>query len=232
MIVTIDGPAGTGKSTAAKRLAERLGFAYLDTGAMYRAAALACLQAGIGLGNEQAAGPTAEAGSFGHERECAEIVRRLNVRVADGRTWLDGEDVTEAIRTAEVTAAASVVAQIPEVRSQLVDLQRRVAAAGNFVCEGRDQGTVAFPQAECKFFITADARTRAERRRQELEQRGMTVAIDELLSQQEERDRRDQERAVAPLRPADDAIVLDTTHLSLDEVVARMEQRVRATARF
>jgi cytidylate kinase len=228
MIVTIDGPAGTGKSTAARQLAERLGFAYLDTGAMYRAVALACLRRGIVPGRDPGPSASSESLALSQQEECAQTARRIDVRVAHGRTWLDGEEVTEAIRTPEVTASASIVAQIPAVRTQLVELQRRVAAAGDFVCEGRDQGTIAFPRAECKFFITADPLTRAERRQQELEQKGTIVSIDELLGQQAERDRRDQERAIAPLRPAEDALVLDTTRLSLDEVVDRMEQRVRA----
>jgi cytidylate kinase len=213
MLITIDGPAGTGKSTAARGLAERLGFAYLDTGAMYRAVGLACLQRGV---DPQSAS------------ESAAIARSLVLQVDGRTTCLDGIDVTEAIRTPEATAAASIVAQNPAVRAQLVTLQRHTAAGGNYVCEGRDQGTVVFPQAAVKFYITAAPEVRAERRRQELAARGETVSLEQLLTQQAERDRRDQERDVAPLRPAVDAVQIDTSQLSTEEVIAQMESHVRA----
>jgi cytidylate kinase len=212
MIVTIDGPAGTGKSTAARALAERLGFSYLDTGAMYRAVGLVCLRRGIDLTDELA---------------CETLVRALDLRLSQGRVIANGADVTDDIRSAEATSAASVVAQLPAVRSALVEQQRRIAAGGDFVCEGRDQGTVAFPNAEFKFFITAAPEVRAERRRQELAAKGETLDLAELLRQQSSRDRRDQERSVAPLRPAADAMQIDTTSLTSDDVVDRMEQRVR-----
>lgn len=213
MIVTIDGPAGTGKSTAARDLAVRLGFSYLDTGAMYRAVGLACLRQNVDL-----------ADSAG----CVRIVAEIPLRLDGGRTWLGAEEVTAAIRTADATHAASLVAQVPEVRSALVQLQQRIAAGGDFVCEGRDQGTVAFPAAEVKFYVTASPRVRAERRRQELADKGQFVLLEELLQQQADRDRRDAERAVAPLRPAADALQLDTTELSSEQVVDFMERHVRA----
>ncbi len=212
MIITIDGPAGTGKSTAARGLAERLGWAYLDTGAMYRAVGLACLQRGIDLQSPDA---------------CAAVAETVAIQVDGRHTWLDGIDVTEAIRTPEASTAASIVAQIPAIRQRLVILQRQAAAHGRYVCEGRDQGTFVFPAAEVKFYVTADPEVRAERRRQELANRGAPVSLEELLVQQEERDRRDQERDVAPLRPAVDAILIDTSRLSTPEVLALLEQHVR-----
>jgi cytidylate kinase len=213
MIITIDGPAGTGKSTAARGLAERLGFAYLDTGAMYRAVGLACQQQGIDLQSADA---------------CARVAQSISIRLDGRRTWLNGTDVTDAIRTPAATVAASLVAQIPAVRAQLVNLQREMARQGRYVCEGRDQGTVVFPDAEAKFFISARPEIRAERRRQELAVKGESVPLEELLAQQTERDRRDQERQVAPLRPAPEALQIDTSELTTAEVIAAMEAHVRA----
>ncbi|MEZ6068182.1 MAG: (d)CMP kinase [Planctomycetaceae bacterium] len=213
MIITIDGPAGTGKSTAARSLAERLGFAYLDTGAMYRAVGLACLRRGVSPDDEAA---------------CGLLMRTVSISVDGQRTWLDGEDVSEEIRSLEVTSAASEVAKNGGVRAALVDLQRSIALTGDYVCEGRDQGTVAFPDAEIKFYVSATPEVRAERRRQELLTKGADVPGEELLRQITERDQRDQERAVSPLRPADDAIEIDTTDLDSEAVLARLETEVRA----
>lgn len=212
MIVTIDGPAGTGKSTAAKRLAAALGFEYLDTGAMYRAVAALCLEAEV------------ELNSLG----AAEIARTSAITFQGGRTIARGMDVTEFLRSPEVSQAASIVAQHPEVRAALVARQRELAGHLNFVCEGRDQGTVVFPQAECKFFLTASPEERARRRMEELALCGKHVPFEELLIQQRERDERDLNRSVAPLRPAADAIVIDTTAISLDDVIKRLEKEVRA----
>ncbi|QDT52021.1 Cytidylate kinase [Caulifigura coniformis] len=211
MIVTIDGPAGTGKSTAAKRLAAALGFEYLDTGAMYRAVAALCLEAEVEL-NSLAA---------------AELARTSSITFQSGRTMARGMDVTEFLRSPEVTRAASIVAQHPEVRAALVARQRELAGVLNFVCEGRDQGTVVFPQAECKFFLTASPEERAKRRMDELALCGKHVSFEEMLTQQRERDERDLNRDVAPLRPANDAIVIDTTAISLEEVLKRLEAEVR-----
>jgi cytidylate kinase len=214
MIITIDGPAGTGKSTAARGLAERLGFHYLDTGAMYRAVGLACLRASV---DPQDA------------IESARIASEIRLEQDGACTRLDGADGTDEIRTAAAASAASMIAQHPGVRDRLVDLQRRIASRGDFVCEGRDQGTVAFPDAPCKFFVTATPEVRARRRCQELLDRGESVSLEEMLAQQDERDRRDEQRAVAPLRPARDAIVIDTTSLTMDEVLDRLESIVRET---
>jgi cytidylate kinase len=212
MIITIDGPAGAGKSSAARALAGRLGIEFLDTGAMYRAVALAALRRGIDLGDETALG---------------RLVDGLVLELRPHQVLLCGEDVTSAIRTAEVTAATGPVADSPAVRRRLVQLQRRIAAGRDFVCEGRDQGTVVFPGATCKFFLTADPHERALRRQRDMAARCEAVELSAVLAAQEARDRRDAERDLAPMRPAADAIIVDSTHLRPDEVVARMEAEVR-----
>jgi cytidylate kinase len=212
MIVTIDGPAGTGKSSVARALAERLGFEFLNTGAMYRAVALACLERRIPPDDDA---------------QVADLTRRLKIRFANNRIFLDDRDVSDDIRWDEVTQAASVVASNPAVREQLVELQRQCGQGVNLVTEGRDQGTIVFPQAECKFFLTASPEERARRRLQELSAQGRDMTMAELLAQQAERDRRDETRACAPLRPADDAIRIDTSHLSLEAVVDKLAEHVR-----
>jgi cytidylate kinase len=212
MIITIDGPAGAGKSSAARALAQRLGFEFLDTGAMYRSVALAARRAGVDLADPAAA----EA-----------LVAGLRLELPAGRVLLDGEDVSAAIRRPEVTAATGAAADSPAVRRRLADLQRAIAAGRNMVAEGRDQGTVVFPDAVCKFFLVADPEERARRRQRELEARHEPVDFAALLAAILERDRRDAARDIAPMRPADDAILLDTTRLSLDEVVDRMETECR-----
>lgn len=212
MIVTIDGPAGTGKSTVARQLAARLGFDYLDTGAMYRAIAARILTAGIDADDAQ---------------RVAQLAREAKIRFVDGRTIIDGEDVTDRLRTGPTTEAASRVAQNVEVRQALVQQQRACASGRDVVCEGRDQGTVAFPEARIKFFLDAAPLVRAQRRQQELAEKGEQVELSALLAEQTARDERDQNRAVAPLRPADDAIVVDTTDLPLEEVIHRLETSVR-----
>jgi cytidylate kinase len=212
MIVTIDGPAGAGKSTAAKALAQRLGFEFLDTGAMYRAVTLAGLRADIDLTNENA---------------LATLVASLQLEMPPGRVMLNGEDVTGLIRTKEITAASGAVANSPAVRRRLVDLQRQIATGRNLVCEGRDQGTIVFPDAACKFFLVADPVERARRRQGEMARRGENLPLEEVLAAQETRDARDAARDIAPMKPAADAVLLDTTQLTLDQVVERMEQEVR-----
>ncbi len=213
MIVTIDGPAGTGKSTVARILASRLGFEFLNTGAMYRAVAYACLQQGIDLNNAQA---------VGHVPETLEIV------FANNRLILNGRDVTEEIRSQQVTQMASQVAANELVRQRLVELQRAAARGVNLVTEGRDQGTVVFDKAECKFFLTASAEERARRRQRELLEKGEAVSLEELLIQQELRDERDETRACSPLKPAADAVIIDTTPMSLEDVAAHLENLVRS----
>ncbi len=213
MIITIDGPAGAGKSSAARALAQRLGFEFLDTGAMYRSVALAALRAGVDL-----ADPDATAALL--------VNIRLEMR-PDGKVLLNGEDVSAVIRTEEVTAATEASANSPLVRQRLTEVQRTIAAGRNIVCEGRDQGTVVFPDAVCKFFLVALPEERARRRQSELEARGQAVDFTVLLAKIQERDRRDAGRAIAPMRPAVDALELDSTTLSLEEIVDRMEIECR-----
>jgi cytidylate kinase len=197
MVIAIDGPAGAGKSTVAKKVAERLEFTYLDSGAMYRAVALSTLR---------------EPG------DPAERAASLTISLADGVS-LDGEDVTAAIRTPEVSGAASQVAQDPGVRSALVEKQRELLATGDWVAEGRDIGTVVAPHAELKVFLTAAPEERARRRADELGADVETVLKDQTL-----RDEQDRSREHSPLEPAPDSIEVDTTGLSIDEVVERIAQ--------
>ena len=207
MVIAIDGPAGAGKSSVARAVATRLGFTYLDTGAMYRSVALA--------GLERAVPPAAVADSVAAGLQLGEQV------------LLDGRDVTAAIRTPEVSEAASRAAADPAVRKAMVAAQRQIlAGSGNWVAEGRDIGSVVAPGAEVKIFLTADAQDRARRRAAELGAEVQTV-----LAEQTIRDERDRDRAVSPLRPADGAVVLDTTALTLDEVVDRIAELARAALR-
>ncbi|MFL5338647.1 MAG: (d)CMP kinase [Gemmataceae bacterium] len=212
MIITIDGPAGSGKSTTARALAGRLGFEVLDTGAMYRAVALAVLRS-----------RAAESDVAGLEA----VIAGCQLDVAPGRVLLNGEDVTGQIRTAEVTSAASRLAAVPEVRRFLVGLQRQIGRNRNMVSEGRDQGTVVFPDAARKFFLHADPAERARRRWLELRGRGVDVTLEAVLADQNARDQRDASRDASPMTPAADAVVIDTTHLTLPDVLERMEQEIR-----
>ncbi len=213
MIVTLDGPAGGGKSSTAKELARRLGFEFLDTGAMYRAVTFAALRARIDLEDEEALG---------------RLVTEMRLELTGGRVLLDDEDVTQVIRTAAVTAASRYAADSPAVRRQLVEWQRQFATGRDVVTEGRDQGTIVFPDAACKFFVVADARERARRRQRDMAARGESVPLEEVLRAQEERDRRDEARSLAPMVPAPDAVHFDTTGLTLEQVVECMEAVVRA----
>jgi cytidylate kinase len=212
MIVTLDGPAGAGKSSAAKALARRLGFDFLDTGAMYRAVTLAALRSGIDLQDQQA---------------LARLLDDFRLEMPPGRVLLNGEDVTSVIRTMAVTNGSGAIANSRVVRQHLVGLQRAIAQGRNMVCEGRDQGTIVFPDAICKFFVVADPTERARRRQGEMARRGEVQPLDEVLRVQDERDRRDAARDIAPMVPAADAITLDSTRLTLEQVVERMEQEVR-----
>jgi CMP/dCMP kinase len=211
MIVTIDGPAGTGKSTVARTLADRLGFEFLNTGAMYRAVAFACLQRQLDLADED---------------HVAEVANGLQILFSKNRLILCGVDVTEEIRGQDVTQFASIVAANPSVRKRLVALQREVGRNTNLVTEGRDQGTIVFPDAECKFFLTASAEERARRRQRELAEKGDNVPLAQLIEQQEIRDRRDENRACSPLQPAPNALLIDTTEMTLAEVAGYLEHLV------
>ncbi len=212
MIVTIDGPAGAGKSSAAKLLAERLGFRFLDTGAMYRAVALAAKQRGL---------------DWDDHAELAQLIHQLKIDVSENQVLLDGENVTDAIRTMEITSVIHHVADHVQIRAWLVDLQRRIASQGDFVTEGRDQGTVAFPDAGCKIFLTASPEERAQRRMAVQHARGELVDFVEVLQRQNERDARDQARTVGRLVPAVDAIRVDTDGKPLDQVVDELEDIAR-----
>jgi cytidylate kinase len=212
MIITIDGPAGAGKSSSARGLAKRLGFEFLDTGSMYRAVAYAALREGIALNDEPG---------------LAVLVERLHIEMPREGVVLDGCDVSREVRTARVTAATGAVADSPAVRRRLAALQRAVAAGRDMVCEGRDQGTIVFPDADCKFFLHADPRERARRRQGEMARRGEQVDLEAVLAAQEIRDARDAARDLAPMRPSPDAVVLDSTGLTADEVVALMEAEFR-----
>lgn len=213
MIVTIDGPAGAGKSSAARALARRLGFRFLDTGAMYRAVALAAHRRGHDWGDAPA---------------LAELARQLSIVLENDRVWLDGEDVTASIRTQEITGLTHFAANNPGVRAHLVELQRQAAGTDHVVTEGRDQGTVVFPQAELKVFLTASPEERARRRVRELVRRGESTTLDRVLAEQRERDDRDRLRDVGPLCPAPDAVELITDGNTPNEVVDRLEELVRA----
>lgn len=208
-IVAIDGPAGAGKSTVARQLARRLGFSMIDTGAIYRSVALVAQRRGVSWDDDEAL------------REM--LAGGLGLEFQGDRVLVGGEDVSEAIRTPEISRGASVVSARPVVRKALLQLQRDLgrAATRGAVLEGRDIGTVVFPDAEVKFFLTASDEARAGRRHAELLERGLSVPIAEVLADQRRRDRDDSERAIAPLRPAADAIRVETTGLDLEAVVER-----------
>jgi CMP/dCMP kinase len=237
LVVAIDGPAGAGKSTASRRLARRLGYALLDTGAIYRSVALIARRRGL---------------SFDDEAALAELASSLDLafipppRVAqplldtppsglprddEPRVQVAGEDVTRLIRTPEVSRDSSVVSAKPAVRAALLGIQRRLGARGGVVVEGRDVGTVVFPDAEAKFFLTADPEVRARRRAEELGRDGKQVTLEGTLADIRTRDDSDINRAAAPLRQAPDAVVLDSSTLTLDEVVDAMESAVRERLR-
>jgi cytidylate kinase len=212
-VVAVDGPVGSGKSTVARRAAARLGYVYLDTGAMYRAVGLLAIEEGVALEDEEAV---------------VALTRGARLEfVADGRLLAAGRDVSEAIRTLEIGAAASRVSALPGVRRLLVDQQRALADEGDIVMEGRDIGTNVFPDADVKFFLTARPEVRAVRRTAELRASGDHVDEDQVLAAIVERDRRDCTREVAPLRKAADAIEIDTSSLTLDEVVTAVVDAVR-----
>jgi len=212
LVITIDGPAASGKSTVARLLAERLGVSFLDTGAMYRAVTLAAIEAGVDMNDEE-------------KLLCVLDNRTFQFTVREGKmvACIDGVDVTDQIRRPEVTANARYIASAARLREKLVEMQRQFAAREKkIVTEGRDQGTVAFPDADVKFYLTADVGERARRRQAELQDRDGCENLEQIQRAIEDRDKSDEERAVGPLRPAEDAVVVDTTDLSIEEVVEKL----------
>jgi cytidylate kinase len=216
LIIAIDGPSGAGKSTLAKRLAKDLGFTYLDTGAMYRALALKILQTGTDLRDE----PALDA-----------LVARTEINLLERegalQVFLDGVDVSGMIRLPEVSQMASKASALKLVRQRMLELQRKIGQTGSVVAEGRDVGTVVFPEAEVKIFLNASLEERARRRFEELRDAGRQVSLEETLNEMRERDKRDSERALAPLRKAADAVTIDNSHLSASEVAERALEHVR-----
>ncbi|MBE7022089.1 MAG: (d)CMP kinase [Ruminococcaceae bacterium] len=212
MKIAVDGPSGAGKSTLSKDIAARLGFVYIDTGAMYRAAALACLRAGINIKE--------------HPEKAVETVRRSAIDLtaeADGQhIFLNGEDVTGLIRTPEISMGASDVSAIPEVRLCLVELQRALAETRNVIMDGRDIGTYVLPDAPVKIFLTATPETRAHRRFLELQERGTSCDYETVLADLKQRDKNDSTRAFAPLKAAEDSILVDTSALSYEESLTKL----------
>ena len=212
-LIAIDGPSGVGKSTTARRVAEHLGWQYLDTGAMYRAAALAIQRSGISLEDGAA---------------LESLLSGLELDQQAGRMFLADEDVSEAIRSPEVTRWVTPVSANARVREVLVEQQRHIGASGGWVVDGRDIGTVVFTQACCKVFLTASPEARAQRRLLELQAKGQPPIFAEVLADLQRRDQADSTRAVAPLRKADDAVELDSSGMSLDQVVAWIVARHQA----
>lgn len=212
LVITIDGPAASGKSTVARLTAQALGASFLDTGAMYRAVTLAAIKGGVDISDEN---------------KLLEVMRtsKFQFSVKDGLTkvCVDGVDVTEQIRSPEVTEKARYIASSAKIRERLVQMQRQFAAGEKkIVTEGRDQGTVAFGDADIKFYLMADIGERARRRQAELLAKGRTTSIEEIQKAIKDRDKSDQTRAVGPLRPAEDAIIIDTTNLSIEDVVEKV----------
>ncbi len=217
MIITIDGPAGSGKSTAARLLALKLNASFLDTGAMYRAVTLAAMQASVNMNDEN---------------ELLGVIKtnKFEFSVTDDETSvsINGIDFTEQIRTPQVTANARYIASVPNVREKLVEMQRQFAVSlQTIVTEGRDQGTVAFPDADLKFYLVADSAERAKRRQAQLRAKVSDQTLEQIQKAIEERDKSDKNRAVGPLKPAEDAVIIDTTHLSIDGVVQKLLSYVK-----
>lgn len=213
-VIALDGPSGAGKSTTARRVAEALGWSYLDTGGMYRCVALAVTRAGLQLGDPKV----------------PEVAAKAVIEQKGTHLFLDGEDVSDAIRTPEITKLVSPLSADAAVREVLVAQQRRIGQQGGWVVDGRDIGTVVFPNACCKVFLTATVEARASRRYRELEAKGIKTSVEEVERELAQRDHQDTTRAVAPLRKADDAWALDNGHLNIHEVVEQIVLHHRAHA--
>lgn len=221
-VITIDGASGTGKGTVSQILATRLGWMFLDSGALYRVLALAAQKHSVALDNEKALEVLAEhldVQFIAQESQSSLII-------------LEGEDVTDVIRTEKIGNAASQIAALPAVRASLLSRQRAFREAPGLVADGRDMGTVVFPDAELKIFLTASPEERALRRYNQLKERGISVTLSDLIKELRERDRRDQERTVAPLKPAEDAIRIDTDRLTVDQVVERIVSEIKRKKAF
>lgn len=218
IVVAIDGPAGAGKSTIAKLAAEKLGYAYIDTGAMYRSVAWKFLQTGKAFDEDFISGLSKT------------MLIDFKPEAKINRVFVDGTEVTEAIRTPEVTAIVSRVAAIGAVREAMVDQQRRMGEAGGVLMDGRDIGTVVFPNAQLKIFLTASVEERARRRYAEMVAKGQPVDLQQLQADIAERDKQDSERAISPLRQAEDALLLDTSDMGISEVTDRILQLVQERA--
>jgi cytidylate kinase len=217
LIITIDGPAASGKSTVARLLAERLGVSFLDTGAMYRAVTLAAMRAGVDMSDEEKLLGVMVTSDF-----------QFSVKEGKILVCINGADVSEQLRNPEITANARHIASAPKVRKKLVEMQRQFAAGQEkIVTEGRDQGTVAFADADMKFYLTAEPEERARRRQAELRAKGVIESLKKIQKAIEERDKSDENRTVGPLKPADDAIIVDTTDLSIEEVVDKLLSYVK-----
>ncbi len=215
-LITIDGPTASGKGTVAQRVAHALGWAWLDSGALYRLCALRALREGVDLDDEAG---------------LAALAATLPARFFAGRVELDGQDVSDAIRDESVGNAASRIAALPGLRRALLALQRSFRRPPGLVADGRDMGTVVFPDAQLKVFLTASAESRAERRHKQLIEKGFSATLPDLLRDLRQRDERDANRAVAPLQPAEDAVVIDSTHLDIDATVERVLRSYHARAR-
>jgi cytidylate kinase len=215
-IITIDGPSGAGKSTISKLLAAGLHYTYLDTGAMYRVVGLQVLRSGLDLEKN------------GAKERLVQLLAELDLAMAPGidgretRVFLAGEDVSETIRTPEIAMVASRASAEPEVRQKLTAMQRAIGNSGAIVAEGRDMGTVVFPAAEHKFFLDASPEERARRRQKQLAESGQHIEFEEILAQIKKRDRDDSSRSLAPLKPAENAVIVDSSEMSIEEVVAFM----------
>ena len=226
LIIAIDGPAASGKSTTAQLLAQKLGYVYIDTGAMYRACALKAKKMGIDINDEES---------------IRELLDDIDIRIENhnskNRIFLDGEDVSEDIRADDISALASAISAIPAVRYKMVELQRKMGEKGGVILDGRDIGTFVFPTAEVKFFLTASPEVRAKRRWLELKQKGVNKDFSEVLADLVKRDNNDSQRALAPLKKADDAIEVDTSNMTIEEqtdflyqiICSRMEEECKCS---